>query len=103
MGEVVDSGAACATPDLGLGALMDDRAGAAVGGGRPEVRANARHQRDDPAAARESHEQGWVPAREPVSLPSSVVGAAGGLSLVSTLEISSGQAPGADQRNPTIN
>jgi len=69
---------------------MDDRAGAAVGGGRPEVRANARHQRDDPAAARDSHGQEWVPARESVSLPSSVVGAAGALSLVPTLIISSG-------------
>jgi len=72
-----------------------------VAAGRPEVRANARHQRDDPAAARESQEQEWVPAREPVSLPSSVVETAGGLSLDSTLGISSGQTPGADARNPT--
>ena len=44
--------------DMGLGALMDDRADAAVGSGRPEVRAIARHQKDDPAAVMESHDQG---------------------------------------------
>jgi len=70
--------------DLGLCTLMCDRVGSAVGGGRPEVRVGARHQRDDPGAVEketpglqpsvEPLEQGWVLAREPVSPRSFDVG-----------------------------
>jgi len=58
--------------DIGLGALMDDRAGAAVGGSRPEVRASPGQPGNDPVRPEEppsdvSVASEWVPAREPVA------------------------------------
>jgi len=58
--------------DLGLGTLMDDGAGAAVGSSRPEVGAATSQPGNDPVWPEEPLYEvpvasEWVPTREPVA------------------------------------